>query len=322
MTDEVGEEKPVVTIGESMALFTSLTTGPLRHASRMSVSIAGSESNVAIGLQRSGVPVRWIGRVGDDEFGQLVLRTLRAEAVDTSSAIVDGSAPTGLVFRERRTADLSRVLYYRGDSAGSRLRIEDVHPELVESARLLHVTGITSALSESARDAVRHAVKVASGAGVPVSMDVNYRASLWSEDAARDECRRLLPDVDLLFAGGHEAAVVLGRSADPIPTARALRALGPSAVVVKSGAQGSVLVDDEVEVEEPAPVVRVVDTVGAGDALVSGFLAAWLTGASGKDCLRRASLTSAFSVSVEGDWEGLPFRHEINAVPHHDDIVR
>lgn len=322
MTSEALTEKQVVTVGESMALFTGMATGPLRHASTFSASIAGSESNVAIGLSRACVPVRWIGRVGDDEFGQLVLRTLRAESVDTSLAIVDAGAPTGLVFRERRTADLSRVVYYRADSAGSRLNPNDVRPEVVESARLLHVTGITSALSDSARETVRYAVEVARTAGVPVSMDVNYRSTLWSEPAAREECRRLLPQVDVLFAGAKEATVVLGHPADPVSAARSLREFGPSSVVVKNGAHGSVLVDDEVEVEEPAPAVKVVDTVGAGDALVSGFLAAWLSGASGKDCLRRASLTSGFSVSVEGDWEGLPTKAELDAGPHEDDIIR
>lgn len=269
--------KQVVTIGESMALFTGMTTGPLRHASRLSASVAGSESNVAIGLSRAGAPVRWIGRVGDDEFGELVLRTLRAESVDTYLAIVDEVAPTGLVFRERRTADLSRVIYYRKNSAGSRLSPDDIPPGAVENARLLHITGITSALSKSARDTVRYAVELAHAAGVPVSMDVNYRSTLWSEPEARDECRRLLPHVDLLFAGTHEATVVLGHSADPFTAARSLRAMGPSSVIVKRGARGAVLVDDEIEVEEPAPAVEVIDTVGAGDALVSGFLAAWLT---------------------------------------------
>jgi 2-dehydro-3-deoxygluconokinase len=91
---------------------------------------------------------------------------------------------------------------------------------------------------------------------------------------------------------------------------------------VKNGAHGSFLVDAEVEVDEPAPTVTVVDTVGAGDAVVSGFLAAWLVGASGKECLRRASIASGFCVSVEGDWEGLPSKAELGAAPHHDDIVR
>lgn len=251
MTDEGLEEKSVVTVGESMALFTGLTTGPLRHASQFSASVAGSESNVAIGLSRAGVPVRWIGRVGDDEFGQLVLRTLRAESVDTSLAIVDNRAPTGLVFRERRTADLSRVVYYRKASAGSRLRPGDVDPDVVAGARLLHVTGITSALSESARDTVRHAVNVAKATGVPVSMDVNYRATLWSETAAREECRRLLPQVDVLFAGAHEASVVLGHAADASAAARGLRDLGPSMVIVKNGAGPPIAAGiDFIEIEQ------------------------------------------------------------------------
>jgi 2-dehydro-3-deoxygluconokinase len=323
MTGDDTATKSVVTIGESMALFTGMTTGPLRHVSTMSVSVAGSESNVAIGLRRLGIPASWVGRVGDDEFGELVLRTLNAESVSTEHAVVDRDAPTGLVFRERRTADLSRVHYYRRGSAGSRLEPGDIPDEVVAGARLLHITGITPALSDSARRAVRHAVRVASAAGVPISMDVNYRATLWPEDSARSEFMHLIPEVDVLFAGRFEAAVALGQTpAAPLDAAKALQALGPTVVVVKNGAEGCVLVDPDTEAEQSAPDVRVVDTVGAGDALVSGFLSAWLDGAPSKECLLRGSIASAFSVGVEGDWEGLPSSTEISAAPHDDDIVR
>jgi 2-dehydro-3-deoxygluconokinase len=178
----------LVTLGETMALFSSDRVGPLRHAATMRVGIAGAESNVAIGVRRLGHPAAWIGRVGSDELGHLVLGRLRAERVDVDAAVVDQDAPTGLMVKEHRTADLTRVVYYRRDSAGSRLEPGDLDEARIRAARVLHLTGITPALSATARAAVHAAAETARGAGVPVSLDVNYRAALWSPERTGAAC--------------------------------------------------------------------------------------------------------------------------------------
>jgi len=146
--------RALVTLGETMALFTADRVGPLRHATTMRVGIAGAESNVAIGVRRLGHPAAWIGRVGSDELGQLVLGRLRAERVEVDAAVVDPEAPTGLMVKEHRTADLARVVYYRRGSAGSRLAPGDLDEARIRGARVLHLTGITPALSASARSDV------------------------------------------------------------------------------------------------------------------------------------------------------------------------
>jgi hypothetical protein len=121
---------PVVTCGETMACLSTAQAGPLRTGGTLRLGIAGSESNVAIGLARLGHVVAWIGRVGEDELGELVLRTLRAEGVDVSHARREAGAPTGLMIKERRVGAVTRVHYYRAGSAGSRLRAAGA--ELVE----------------------------------------------------------------------------------------------------------------------------------------------------------------------------------------------
>src|SRR5262245_31408895 len=99
----------VVTLGETMALLCNPRVGPLRHAYTLDLSCAGAESNVAIGLTRLGHRAAWIGRVGDDEFGVMVRRTLAAEGVDTRAVVVDPAAATGLMVKSRRTSALTRV---------------------------------------------------------------------------------------------------------------------------------------------------------------------------------------------------------------------
>jgi 2-dehydro-3-deoxygluconokinase len=306
----------VVTLGETMAVFTSASVGPLRHATSLTVGAAGAESNMAIGLRRLGASVAWIGRVGDDELGQLVLARLRGEDVDVRGAVVDPGAPTGLMVKERRTGTISRVHYYRRGSAGSRLGVDDVDEAAIVAARILHVTGITPALSDTARAAVSRAVEVARAAGTLVSLDYNYRSALWSPEEAREVLRVLTARADVVFAGEEETELVAGA-----PTVEALAALGPREAIVKRGAKGAVAAVGGVVCEAPAVPVRVVDPVGAGDAFVAAYLAGLLEGHDPEERLRAACAAGAFAVTVDGDWEGFPTRAELTLLARPDGTV-
>ncbi len=116
---------------------------------------------MAIGISRLGGAAAWIGRVGDDEFGRLVQMTLAGQGVDVGHVVVDPAAPTALLVKERRTGGLTRVQYYRSGSAGSRLVPADLPEALIRSARVLHVTGITVALGDTARKTVHEAIEIA-----------------------------------------------------------------------------------------------------------------------------------------------------------------
>jgi 2-dehydro-3-deoxygluconokinase len=305
----------LVTLGETMALLSSDQVGPLRHAGMLRLGVAGAESNVAIGVRRLGVPAAWTGRVGDDELGQLILRQLRAERVDVAAAKLDPAAPTGLMLKEQRTAELARVVYYRRGSAGSRLAPGDLDEDGVTRAGVLHLTGITPALSASARQAVHAAAELARGAGVPVSLDFNYRSALWSAAEAAAELRDLTAAAEVVFAGDDEAALVVDRQ-DPAGMAGALARLGPRHAVVKRGADGAVAVADGAVHRVQAVAVRAVDSVGAGDAFVAGYLAELLAGSAPARCLRTAAACGAFAVTAAGDWEGYPTRDELDLLRH------
>jgi 2-dehydro-3-deoxygluconokinase len=218
--------------------------------------------------------------------------------------------------KERRTGDVGRVLYYRSGSAASRLGPADLPLALIESARVLHVTGITPALSGSAADAVRHAVSVARAAGVTVSLDVNYRARLWDPSAARVELSALARLADLVFASADELAMV---DADGDP--ERLLADGVHAVVVTDGSKGAYSVTAAGVVRQPAFPVRVVDPVGAGDAFVAGYLAGLLDDLDEPARMRQAAAAAAICVGAEGDWEGLPSTAELTLVSSADGTV-
>ena len=310
----------VLTFGETMALMRADQVGPLAHASTLSLGIGGSESNVAIGLQRLGVQAVWCGRVGADSLGNLVEREIRAEGVDVRIA-VDPSAPTGLMIKERRTPATQRVSYYRAGSAGSRITPADVDEQLISRAELLHVSGITPALSPQAEVTLRYAVDTARAHNVTVSFDLNYRGNLWSAEGARNVYRDIIPRADIVFAGDDEAAIAVG-AGEPEELARRISALGPSQTVIKLGADGALALIDGTLFRQEAVTVDAVDTVGAGDAFVAGYLAELVTGRGPQDRLKTATATGAFVCLVPGDWEGFPRRHELSILRTREPVSR
>ncbi|MGA5304737.1 sugar kinase [Nucisporomicrobium flavum] len=306
----------LLTFGETMGLVAADGIGPLEHARGFRFGIGGAESNVAIGVAHLGSAATWIGRVGRDATGDLVERRLRAEGV--AAVVIRDPSFTGLMVRHRRTGALQHVDYHRAGSAGSRLSPSDIPVDALQAADLLHVTGITPALSDSARAAVFQAVETARAAGVPVSVDVNYRAKLWSRFDAGPVLLDLVSRADIVFAGPDEAAIVVDG-----PPVAGLAKLGPAEVIVKDGPRGctALIAGDTFTV--PALDVTVVDPVGAGDAFVAGYLADRLAGAAPAARLETAVAAGAWAVTLPGDCEGLPSRDDLAALRSAtDDVVR
>jgi 2-dehydro-3-deoxygluconokinase len=309
----------LVTLGETMGLLVQTAPGVPRNGEPMSFGIGGSESNVAIGVRRLGVPATWIGRIGDDPAGAMIQRELRAERVE-AVAVID-PAPTGLMLRWRPAAQRGRVEYYRRGSAGSRLCAGDVLPELITRARVLHVSGITLALGADPAAAVTHAIGIAREAGVTVSLDLNFRRALWDEQTAAPVLEGAARQADVVFAGVDEAAIIAGTH-DPLEAALALEQLGPRQVLIKLGADGCLARINGTTHELAAPRVAVLDTVGAGDAFAAGYLADLIAGAGPAERLATAIAAGAWAVTVSGDWEGMPDRRALGLFEETEPVVR
>jgi 2-dehydro-3-deoxygluconokinase len=310
----------VVTLGETMGLFTATAIGSLTHVDSFRLGIGGAESNVAIGVSRLGAHATWIGRVGADEIGELVRRELRAEGVELL-ATVDAEAPTGLMVKSRRTAQHTRVVYHRAGSAGSRLEPSDFTGQQIAGAHALHVTGITPALSRSAAAAVDRAVELATLASVPVSFDVNHRSALWPVETASVAYRSLAARSSIVFAGLDEARMIC-EGDSPEELAAGIAALGPTEVVIKLGEQGCFALIDGTAYSVPAVPVDAVDTVGAGDAFVAGYLAERSAGADAAARLQTAVQAGAFACLGLGDWESLPTRADLALLSRAEPVDR
>ncbi len=301
----------VLCLGEAMVALRS--QGRLRLGDPMVTSVAGAESNVAIGLARLGHEVAWAGQVGSDELGEMVLRTLRAEGVALRSRR-DPVRSTGLLFREQRTGDIVHVEYVRRGSAGSALDIALVEDAMDPAPVLLHVSGVTPALSATSAKATGAALRRARELGAVTSLDLNYRSRLWSRDDARSALRSMLDDVDLLFASADELSLVF--DSDP-PGDKV------EEVVVTHGVDGAEAWKSGRHARIAARRVRAVDAVGAGDAFVAGYLSARLDGLDLDHRLARGTDVAAVAVGSAGDWEGLPTRPELAAfASDHDGMLR
>lgn len=306
----------MVTLGETMGLVTGSRIGSLAHVSEAHVGIGGAETNVAVSLSRLGADVTWVGRVGDDALGRRIVREVRGEGVDVR-APVDPAAPTGLMLKELTGPGTARVQYYRAGSAGSRLTADDVPAGLVETAGLVHLTGITPLLSDSARATCLAVVQRARDAGVRVSVDVNYRSALAPVEVAVKVLGEIVAGADLVFGSPEELAyVVPGGAEATAPVEDLVRGLDPAGereIVVKRGADGASTYAAGRAVHAPGHRVDVVDTVGAGDAFVAGYLSGDVLGWDSAAKLARANACGAVLCTVPGDWEAAPRPEELVA---------
>ena len=295
----------VVTLGECMAVLYPTRPVGLDRADRILLDIAGTEANTAIGLARLGEATRFISQVGDDPFGRRIRATLHREGVDVSYLGTHPEAPTGVFFREPLSDGARRVYYYRAGSAASLITPGYLNPEAFRGARIVHLSGITPALSATAAATVLRAIEIARDVNARVSFDPNYRPRLWDAATAAVTLIELVRKVDILLMSEQDAGVLFG-GGDTFGLARAAE-LGPSTVVLKQAERGAIaLSGDKLYRVSPRRVKKVVDTVGAGDGFNAGFLAGVLRGLEIDECLSLGAEIGAKAVGKLGDYAGYP----------------
>ncbi|MEQ6918005.1 sugar kinase [Halomonas aquatica] len=307
----------LLTFGEAMTMFVAESPGDLADVELFQRRIAGADTNVAIGLARLGFHVGWLSRVGVDDFGTFIRRTLEAEGLDCRHLTIDPDHPTGLVFKERALGGADpRVTYFRRGSAASHMAPADARAVDFSALRHLHATGIPPALSSSARALSRHMLMQAREAGASISFDPNLRPSLWrSEEEMRSTLNDLATHSDWVLPGLAEGRLLTGQNT-PEAIADFYLERGAKAVIIKLGPEGSYyrgnLGDQQESFTMPGfPVGEVVDTVGAGDGFAVGVVSAMLDGRSPQEAVRRGNLIGSLAIQVVGDMEGLPSRDRL-----------
>ncbi|MGW9448455.1 sugar kinase [Streptomyces sp. NPDC055632] len=342
----------VVCLGESMVTFLPSRPGRLADVPSFTRAIGGAESNVACALAAAGHRAKWVGRVGGDGFGDHLVDAIGGHGVDVTAVGRDPHRPTGIYFRtdEDRATDAHEVVYYRAGSAASAMSPATVPYESVAGARILHLTGITAALSGDCLALVRELTAPRPGRPL-VSFDVNHRPALWRDGDAPGVLLGLARRADVVFVGADEAERLWGL-ADARAVFEALPE--PGTVVVKLGGTGAVAVErggagrgdagrggtgrgdadrgatgrgdadregTATPVPVPAPRVDVVSPIGAGDAFAAGFLSATLRGLDLRTRLRHGHLMAAAALTVPGDLAVPPRRDRVDRLAALDDAA-
>jgi fructokinase len=262
----------VISHGEMLIDFVSTVNGvSLIEAPSFLKAPGGAPANVAVGLARLGVSAGFMGQVGDDAFGHFLEQTLRENKVDVSALRFSREAHTMLAFVALRVDGERDFVFYRQPSADMLYRPEDVEEAYVRSARVFHF-GTISLISEPARSAALHAVKIAREAGLLISFDPNLRLNLWPDaKAARDGMRLgwLLANV---IKVSEEELAFLGETDDLAEAARKLWHNDLRVMIITRGQAGSRYVTTAFNGEVAGYAVNAVDTTGAGDGFVAGLL--------------------------------------------------
>ena len=310
----------VVTIGESMVLFTPDSIGSLTFASKFDKTIGGAESNVAIALARLGHQVGWISSLGKDDFGIYIRNMIRGEGVDTSQVKFLEDYPTAVFFKERKMAGEPNVFYYRKNSATSQMTPQDIEEDFIAKAKYLHITGITPALSTSCLDTIMHSIKLAKKHGLTIIFDPNIRLKLWGREEAALVLRDIANKCDIVLPGIDEGELLTGET-EPEEIASEFLQNDTSVVIVKLGKKGAYYATaEESGYVDGIQLEQVVDPIGAGDGFAAGFISGMISGLSISEAVQRANAVASFALTVPGDAEGYPYLHQID--PNYKEVQR
>ncbi|MFI8685005.1 sugar kinase [Rossellomorea sp. NPDC077527] len=298
----------VTTIGETMILLSN-ENGEMLRSPSLSKRIGGAESNVAIGLTRLGHKVNWISKLGVDPFGEEILYHLRGEGVEVSYVVRDPDNRTGIMIKDRRGWGDPDVYYYRDQSAASKLQWGEVNLDALRDTKILHLTGITPALSASCRNVTLRLIEYGKKNGIPISFDPNLRLKLWDISEARSFILSILPHVDYFLPGIGEARLLAGVDQNEASTKELCHFFhmqGAHHVVMKLGEGGCAVSSDGHFQKIKGYEITPLDTVGAGDGFCAGFLSGVLSGLSLWEAAIRGNAVGAIAASTQGDYDGLP----------------
>lgn len=314
----------VTSLGEAMLRLNVPLGERLNDMRALRVEIGGAESNVCTALARLGRRTAWVSRLPDHALGDYVLRGLRADQVDVAAVRRAPGERIGTYFIEYAAQPRAiQVIYDRADSAAARMTPADVDWDTLLDTRLVHLTGITAALSEGCYAILTEAVARARAAGVGISFDVNFRARLWDAATAGARLRPLIAEADVLFCKSADAALLFGCHGEPREQLRALQALTRAAAVYGTfGEKGAALLAGEAFYSRPAAPVQIVDRIGSGDAFAAGALDGLLDGDPPAGLARGVAL-AGIALSQHGD-RVLTSRAELEAVlaQQRSDIAR
>ena len=309
MTFASSEASAIVAMGEAMVEFNAARADASDSYVR---GFGGDTSNMAIAAARLGARAGYVSRVGNDAFGRELLRLWADEGVDTRGVATDPVAPTGVYFVTHGPGghDFS---YLRAGSAASRIEPATLPLDVIRGAGVLHVSGISQAISASACDAVFAAIEAAVAAGARISYDPNLRLKLWPLPRARAVIRATAAQCDW-FLPSLDDVRTLSDLADPMAILDWCHGLGASVVALKCGRDGAIVSDGHRVERIAGHRVDAVDATGAGDCFDGAFVTRMLTGDEPIAAARYANAAAALATTGFGAVAPLPRDADVRAL--------
>jgi 2-dehydro-3-deoxygluconokinase len=292
----------VTTFGEMLIRLSVPSGERLENTRSLDVHAAGAEANVVTLLSRLERKTSWVGALPDNALGHLAVNALRLAGVDTRRILWSDKGRMGTYYVEFGEAPRGiQVTYDRAHSCMTQFDEDDMDWDSLLDTRLLHLTGITPALSTSCREVVIQSIQRAKERAVPISFDVNYRQKLWTETEASETFLPLIKGVELLFCSQADARRLFGCNGSMEEVAQGVLELSQARhVIVTFGEQGALLWSGTEWLHEQSRATRIVDRLGAGDALAAGVIHGWLDGDLAVG-LRYGVTLAALALSQFGD---------------------
>jgi len=298
----------IIALGEPMVEFNQ--TGDAAGRSYLQ-GFGGDTSNFAISAARQGADTAYVTALGDDVYGRMLRELWRAEGVDQAGVPTDPDAYTAIYF-VTHDADGHHFTFFRSGSAASRLDAARLPRAQIEAASVLHLSGISMAISQTACDTCYAAMDMARGAGVQVSFDTNLRLKLWSIDRARAVMNDVIARTDICLPSQDDLATITGLTRPDDLVDHCLE-LGARIVALKLGADGALVADATRRLRIAAHACKPVDATGAGDTFGGAFVARLVAGDDFETAGRYAAVAAALSTEGYGAVAPIPTAVQVRA---------
>ncbi|MBX3609867.1 MAG: sugar kinase [Hydrogenophaga sp.] len=298
----------IVSLGEAMVEFNQTGDG---NGQLYLQGFGGDTSNFAIAAARQGARVAYVSALGDDPYGAMLRRLWDDEGVDHVSVGTDAAAFTAIYF-VTHDARGHHFSFFRSGSAASRLTAAQLPRERIAKARVLHLSGISLAISPTACDTAYAAMAMAREAGVKVSFDTNLRLKLWGIDRARAVMNDVIAHCDICLPSYDDVVAITGLTESDALVDHCLR-LGAKVVALKLGEQGALVADAQQRHRIAPFACQPVDATGAGDAFGGAFVTRLVAGDDLVSAGRYAAAVAALSTQGYGAVAPIPRREDVLA---------
>lgn len=262
-------------------------------------------------IARLGVEARFVGAVGKDDFGQMIIKRLKDDGVDTSHIKILKDYTTGVAFVTYFNDGSRKFIYHLSKAATGQIHPEDIKQDYFSRLNYLHIVGSTMSINDYCRGACQRAVEIVKGSGGKVSFDPNLRPELLDIKQIREFCSPVLSNSDIVFPTAEEAVMLTGKK-DLREACGKILERGARIVAIKQGREGSSVFTANKEFYVSAFKVKEVDPTGAGDCYCAGFIAGIIKGMDLKNVAKFANAVGALAVTRKGPMEGAPTLDKVN----------